>query len=322
MHILIIGYSAITKKRVIPALLKMRGISRIDIASRSFAAGDPPALDRPGDYYADYAGGLKKSGAELVYISLINSAHAAWAAQALVQGRHVIIDKPSCTCLEDAVRLADIARKQQRCLVEATVYAFHPQIQKAKDLFGEAGTAPTRLTVFFSFPPLPKDNFRYRKELGGGALWDLGPYAVSPGRLFFNAEPQEVFCRVCSRNPETGVDTAFSMLALYPGGRTMTGHFDFNTEYRNCINILGPGMSVDIDRVFTTPPDVENRLVVRSKNSTSRIATPPTDSFASFLESVCNEIKENNYSHFAEELLSDAAVLDRLRRDAGETESI
>ncbi|MCX5902642.1 MAG: hypothetical protein NTV89_04040 [Proteobacteria bacterium] len=188
----------------------------------------------------------------------------------------------------------------------------------ACDLFLQAATRPTRLLVSFSFPPLPADNFRYQRHLGGGALWDLGPYAVSPGRLFFDDEPDEVFCRVCTRSAATGVDTSFSMLAIYPGGRSMVGHFDFNTEYRNCINILGPGMSVDIDRFFTPPSDMENELKVRSQNQNKSIKTPPTDSFAVFLQSVFDAIKQNRYQVFMQNLLSDATVLHRLRKAAQE----
>lgn len=96
----------------------------------------------------------------------------------------------------------------------------------------------------------------------------------------------------------------------------MVGHFDFNTEYRNCINILGPGMSVDIDRFFTPPSDMENELKVRSQNQTKSITTPPTDSFAVFLQSVFDAIKQKRYQFFVQNILSDATVLHRLRKTA------
>ena len=268
--------------------------------------------------FNDYADAISRSNADLVYLSLVNSSHAEWAEQALLRGCHVIVDKPAFTSIDDVKKLTDLARAKGLCLAEATVYAWHPQIQMARDLFLQGETHPTRLTVSFSFPPLPADNFRYQKQLGGGALWDLGPYAVSPGRLFFEDEPEEVFCRVCTRSAATDVDTSFSMLATYPGGRSMVGHFDFNTEYRNCINILGPGMSVAIDRFFTPPSDMENELNVRSKNQTKSIKMPPTDSFAVFLQSVFDAIKQNRYQVFMQNLLSDATVLHRLRKAAQE----
>ena len=296
----------------------MTGISRIDIASRSSASGLLAEAAYKGTVFNDYADAISISNADLVYISLVNSSHAEWAEQALRRGCHVIVDKPAFTSIDDARRLTDLARAKGLCLAEATVYGYHPQIKMARDLFLQAATRPTRLTISFSFPPLPADNFRYQKHFGGGALWDLGPYAVSPGRLFFEDEPEDVFCRVCTRSSATGVDTSFSMLALYPGGRSMVGHFDFNTEYRNCINILGPGMSIDIDRVFTTPPDIENELQVRSHNRTSSVKMPSADNFAVFLQSIFEAISQNKHMTFAETLLSDATVLYRLRKAAQE----
>ena len=53
------------------------------------------------------------------------------------------------------------------------------------------------------------DNFRYRRALGGGALWDLGPYAAAVGRVFLDDEPASVACRVLARGGPDGVETAF-----------------------------------------------------------------------------------------------------------------
>jgi dTDP-3,4-didehydro-2,6-dideoxy-alpha-D-glucose 3-reductase len=108
------------------------------------------------------------------------------------------------------------------------------------------------------------------------------------------------------------------MLAIYPGGRSMVGQFDFHTEYRNCINILGPNMSVDIDRIFTTPPELQNALYVRSNNNAQTLKEPPANSFELFLQDVFDSIQHNKHQFFVENLLSDATVLDRLRVAAQE----
>ena len=318
MHVLIVGYSEIVKKRVLPALKKNKQIDCIDIASRSKGADLSSEEACNGTFFNDYAIALAKSNADIVYISLVNSMHAEWAERALLKGCHVIVDKPSFTSFDDAVRLAKLAQQKDLCLAEATVYSSHPQIERTRNLFLQAGTSPTRLSVLFSFPPFSEENFRYQKHLGGGALLDLGSYAVSSGRLFFESQPEEVFCRIGTRHPVTNVDTSFSMLAMYSGGRSMVGHFDFNTEYRNCINILGPDMSVDIDRIFTTPPEVGNELHVRSNNNAKTIKELPANSFAFFLQDVFDSIEQNKHQFFVENLLSDATVLDRLRMAAQE----
>jgi hypothetical protein len=77
-------------------------------------------------------------------------------------------------------------------------------------------------------------------------------------------------------------------------------------------------MSVDIDRLFTIPPDMENELTVHSHNNTKIHKTPAADSFAVFLQSVFDAIREKRYSTFVQDLLSDATVLHWLRKAAQE----
>jgi predicted dehydrogenase len=264
--------------------------------------------------FKDYVTALADSRADLVYISTINSTHAEWAEQALRRGYHVIVDKPASTTLEDARRLVGLAQRQGRCLVESTVYAYHPQIQAARQAFLEADSQPTRISATFSFPPLSAENFRYRRALGGGAVWDLGPYAVTPGRLFFEAEPEEILCRITEWGDE--VETSFSVLATYPGGRSMVGHFGFTTGYSNRIEILGPHVTVAFDRAFTTPDTLANELCVNQYNQARTVRVQPANSFASFFRTVLAAVDTGQFEALALDLLSDATALHRLR-DAG-----
>ncbi|MBI4707210.1 MAG: Gfo/Idh/MocA family oxidoreductase [Candidatus Omnitrophica bacterium] len=313
MQILIIGYSRIVQKRVIPALLEIPSITRIDIASQSFASKIALPDKFQGDIYNDYDTALSKSKADLVYISTVNSDHSKWAEKALVRGFHVIVDKPAFTGFNTAERLSELAQKSGLCLSEATVYAFHPQIQAAGDIFLKARSSPTRLTVIFSFPPLSPGDFRYKVNLGGGALWDLGPYAVSAGRLFFGEEPEEIFCRICSWGGSDNIDTSFSMLASYPGGRAMVGHFGFDTGYQNYLSLLGPDVSVTVERVFTTPADMENEIHFKLCNTPGVIKAPKADSFSIYIQQVLGAVQGGNYKYLTENLLSDAVILHKLR---------
>lgn len=318
MRILIIGYSKIVQKRVLPALVQMPHITSIDIASQTSASKISLDEKFKGQIFDNYQTALSVSKADLVYVSIVNSAHAEWVEKALKKGFHVIVDKPAFTSMEDAIKLVELSKRSNLCLAESTVYAYHPQIQLAQDIFLRVKSRPTCLTATFSFPPLNSDNFRYKKELGGGALWDLGPYAVTPGRIFFNEEPIEIFGHVGTRNQENNVDTSFSLLAIYSAGRSMVGHFGFNTEYRNHLNILGPDVSVDIERIFTAPAEMENELWIKKHNKTTILKVPKADSFLIFLQKVIDAIQTGNHSVFAKDLLTDASVLHRMRIAVGE----
>jgi len=317
MKLLLIGYSRIAQRRVLPALAQAN-LVHMDVASRTRAASVTLPAGITGRVFDDYETALAESQADLVYVSTVNSTHAAWAEKALQRGCHVVVDKPACTSLKDTGRLVELARRQRCCLAEATVYPYHPQVQAMRLAFREAHSQPTRLVAILSFPPLPAGNFRYQKALGGGALWDLGPYAVTPGRLFFGAEPEEVFCRITGWGDE--VETDFSVLATYGGGRAMVGHFGFHTGYCNRLDLLGPGVTLTVDRVFTTSPDLASQVHVNQHDQPRTITIAPADSFACFLRTVVAAIEAGQFESLADDMLSDARVLDRMRKASLEDE--
>lgn len=193
MKALLIGYSDIARRRVLPAL-SASGVDSIDIASISATKVDWPGKRKP-RHFRDYDRALLESDADMVYISTVNNLHAELAQKALERGLHVVIDKPACLGLEATRHIVELARRKQLCLAEATVYAYHPRITRIRRAFEEIGSQPSHIVSVFSFPPHRPENFRYRADLGGGSMWDLGPYAVTPGRIFFGAASSEIVSR-------------------------------------------------------------------------------------------------------------------------------
>jgi predicted dehydrogenase len=317
VRVLILGLSSLVQRRVRPALHSVPGIDQIDVATKRSAGTDTARAWTEGTIYRDYAAALQRSPAELVYVSLVNSDHLRWTETALRQGRHVVVDKPAFPGLAATQGMVELAHQQGVCLAEATVYAHHPQIAWIKQQFQAAGDAPKRITTTFSIPPMNSDNFRYRRELGGGALWDLGPYAVSLGRVFWGEEPVDVAGRVLTRQETDGVDTSFAMLAEYPRGRSVVGTFGFDTIYRNRLDLIGKDLGIEADRVFTTPPEMANELRVTRPEGTATLTAPAGDAFTAFFDCVRTSIGAGDWSRLTSDVLCDAATLDRLRRATG-----
>lgn len=315
--VLVLGFSSIVARRVLPALAGLRCVGKIHIASRS-ALGRNVAFDENRvRLWADYQEALAQTRPTLTYISLPNSLHAHWVRQALEAGSHVVVDKPACTSLSDAEALAALAARHSLCLAEATVWNYHPQFTTFAQRRLEGDQPVTRVHATFSFPPLPRENFRNDARLGGGCLFNLGPYAAACGRYFFGEPPREVLARVTARQAEDGLETAFSLLATYPRGGALTGHFGFDTEYRNTLSVLGPAFSVEFNRAFTLPADAAVDFSWRSRNQSSQVACAAGDSFALFLESVMDSIVRRNFGGFASALLQDAQFIHHLRKSAG-----
>ncbi len=314
------GYSRVAQRRVLPALQALGSIESIAIASRR---GSPSRDDLPGkveETYADFARALEQSDADWVYVSTVNSEHEQWARRALHAASHVMVDKPAFLSLEVALELVGYARDHELVLGEATVYTDHPQIAMCKKVFSEAQSRPTRISAVLSMPPLDEANFRYRKKFGGGALWDLGPYAVSVGRVFFGGRSTRLQGAINTRGGSDAVETSFSMLAQYADGCSVVGHFGFDTEYRNELLLLGEDVSVSFQRAFTIPPELENRLEIRVRDEETIGTAPAADPFAFFLERFVTSLAEPTGSgalQFSDDLVEGARMLGELRKSAG-----
>jgi NDP-hexose-3-ketoreductase len=310
---LLLGYSSIARRRVLPALAAI-GVSGIDIATRSGQDVIWPS-GLSGRIFREYEEAVLASDAELVYVSTVNNLHAQLAYKALAAGRHVVVDKPAALTLGGARALANLASEKQRVLAEAVVWSHHPQIAMVQQLFSNNRSAPMHLLAAFSFPPLRPDNFRHRADLGGGALLDLGPYAASLGRVFFGEAPVDLCCESLHL-PTQEVDSAFSVLARYSSGRSLTGHFGTTTAYVNRLTVLGPDIGVVVEPAFTTTPEMTCNLRVSELLGQRTVTVRPADSFALFLTDVLEKIRARAIRPFASDMLSDAEVLQALCRSA------
>lgn len=317
MDVLVIGVSSIFRRRVLPALLSLDCVDRIHLASMRPDCGIDIPEGRRGRYFWGYEDALRELQPCLAYVSLPNSMHAEWASRALTAGFHTVIDKPAVLDPADADSLLALARRQRLCLAEASVWAFHSQVARAAGIFSAADGELRAIQSVFSFPPLSEPNFRNDPRRGGGSFYDLGMYALSPGRVFFGEDPTEIWCRVLDRSEALGIDTAFALSAVFSRGRILEGFFSFGTEYKNRLLLLGANASVTIEPAFTIPKDMPTTLTIRAMNKTEAVAIPAEDTFANFFGAVIRSIEAERWDQWPTTLWRDMNVLHRAAIAAG-----
>jgi dTDP-3,4-didehydro-2,6-dideoxy-alpha-D-glucose 3-reductase len=303
MRVLILGYSSIAERRVIPAAAKVEAIEQISIASKG--RPQPDRWPKPGHFFRDYDVALRESGADVVYLSLPNAMHEHWVMAALAAGKHVVVDKPALMTLEASERAVAEARRVKRLFAEATVFGYHPHFEALADFLGENGPL-TQAAAQFIIPPLPIANFRNHGDLGGGCLLDMGPYAAATMRILGGDTVTDVTALAGGRHPETGVDMGFSVQARLGNGGVFSGHYSFEGEYQNRLLIVGRSGSVIIERVFTPPADHQTEWRRRVRNVESVVTFEVADTFARFLEAVAAGIASGDHERFHRDLLSDA----------------
>jgi dTDP-3,4-didehydro-2,6-dideoxy-alpha-D-glucose 3-reductase len=309
MRLLILGYSSIAERRMIPATMKIAAIDEISIASKS--RPQPKGWPKAGRFFGDYETALRESDADIVYLSLPNAMHEQWVMRALGAGKHVIVDKPALITLEGSECAVKEARRINRVLAEATVFGYHPQFEVLTDFIAENGPL-TCVDTQFIIPPLPIANFRNHRELGGGCLLDMGPYAAGVIRILGGGLPSHVAALAGGRHPETGVDMGFSVQARLANGGIFSGHFSFEGEYQNRLLIVARSGSVIIERVFSPPAEHQMEWRRRVRNVESVVTFEVADTFARFLESVAHAIAGGEHERFHRDLLADAECRARI----------
>jgi predicted dehydrogenase len=208
----VLSTARIGVQKVIPAMQQCSHGEIVAIASRKLAAAQQAASKLGiAKAYGTYEELLADDDIDAVYNPTPNHLHVPLSIKALETGKHVLCEKPIALTAEEASRLLLAAKAQPRLKVmEAFMYRHHPQWQKARALAqsGQIGIVKT-MHCFFSFYNDDPANTRNQAELGGGALLDIGCYAVSIPRFIFGAEPRRV-CALRELDPRFHTDRLIS----------------------------------------------------------------------------------------------------------------
>lgn len=159
---------------------------------------------------------------DIVYISTPHNTHIELLRKALSSGKHVLCEK-SITLnsdeLDEAIRLS---QNNHVVLAEAMTIFHMPIYQKLKELIdsGKLGKLNLIQMNFGSYKEWNMKNRFYNRSLAGGAMLDIGVYALSFTRYFMSSAPDQMKTQV--RLAPTGVDEQASMLLMNKEGEMAT----------------------------------------------------------------------------------------------------
>ncbi len=274
-------------RKVIPGAHASPKVELVALASRDQARAEEYAktweIQRA---YGSYEALLADPEVEAVYISLPNSMHCEWAIKALEAGKHVLCEKPLSRHASEVEAAFDAAHRAGRLLSEAFMYRHNPQTKRAKQLVDQGAIGELRLIrSAFSYSLYDEDNIRLRTALDGGALMDIGCYAVSGSRLF-GGEPEKVYGGAWFG--PTGTDWVFAGMLRFPGN--VLALFDCGTAMtdRDELEAIGSEGSLFLDDPWhCTVPGIE----LRREERVERIELGVVDSYRLELENLSDAIR-------------------------------
>lgn len=276
-------------RRLIPAIRAASQADLVAVASRDRARAETFAAewDIP-RAHGSYEALLGDPEIDVVYVSLPNSLHAEWTVRAAQAGKHVLCEKPMALSLDECDRVMAAAESAGVVVAEATMYLYHPLLHKVGKLVKEGAVGQVTLVRgAFSFFLDRLDNVRWRPELGGGSLWDIGSYPVSFIR-FIVGDPVEVFG--WQTLSASGVDATFAGLLRYENG--VLGVFDcgFRQQFRVRAEISGTAGTLIVQRPY--PITAESRILLQQGFEEKEITLPEVDPYQCEVEALQAAILE------------------------------
>jgi predicted dehydrogenase len=154
---------------------------------------------------------------DLVYVATPPTLHADVAIKALRASKHVLVEKPFAADAGEARAILDAARAAGRRVFEAFHYRHHRLWGRIVDLVRSGVLGPLKTIEAGFHVPIAKsaDEFRWNPRLGGGALMDLGCYALQWARVVAGEEPDVTSA---SMRMVDGVDAETEAVLRFPGG--------------------------------------------------------------------------------------------------------
>lgn len=168
--------------------------------------------------YATYEALVADPDVDVVYIGTPQVFHYENARLCLEHDKAVLLEKPFTINADETADLIRIARDRGVFIMEAMWTRFLPAIVRIRELL--ASGVLGRIQLFqadFGFrPPYNPDGRLFNRELGGGALLDIGIYPVSFAGMVFGQQPDRIVS--VGHIGGTGVDEASSIIFDYGGG--------------------------------------------------------------------------------------------------------
>ena len=319
----VLSTARIGLERFIPAarvstLGEVAAIASRDLA-RAQAAAQEKDIPRAHGSYEDL---LADREVDAVYIGLPNALHKEWTIRAAEAGKHVLCEKPVARRLAAAEAMALACQSAGVIYMEAFMYRHHPQHDRVRELLAKRVIGEPRIirASFCFYLRQAEGNIRSSSALEGGALMDVGCYAVNVCRYLFEAEPVEVTAlgRIDS---QFGVDMTFAGLLRFPRDRIGVIDSSFDVTSGGRYEVSGQYGSIVVDRAFT-PGDGPVTVQVNAAGGHRVEEVNGINQYALEVDHFARSVRQGRLLPPAENGVSNARVIEALYRSADEGRTV
>ena len=252
----LMGCGRIAQLVHLPVLTRLPGVELVALAET-----DPERLERASHLgpkaiaFDHYEKLLKMKEVEAVIICLPNNLHAEAAVASLQQGKHVYLEKPLATNLDEARRVLEVWQSTPLVGMIGFNYRFNPLYRMTQQHVqaGSLGKLVGARSIFSTTGRASPDWLKTRRT-GGGALFDLASHHFDLIHFFFGQKVREVFASLQSLHSED--DSAMLQLNL-SDGLMIQSFFSISSVEEDRFEVYGQAGKLSVDRYLSLAVEVD-----------------------------------------------------------------
>ncbi|HEY0072259.1 MAG TPA: Gfo/Idh/MocA family oxidoreductase [Chloroflexia bacterium] len=306
---------------VVPGLQKANNSELVAVASRDINMAREWAQARGLDhFFGSYEEMLASDVIDAVYIPLPNALHVEWSIRAADNGKHVLCEKPIAISADQLGGLIAAQRRNGVKIMEAFMYRFHPQTERIRQLVASGAIGETKIVrATFDFLLSRTNDVRLSKELGGGALLDVGCYCANVSSLVVGSPPRAVTASAVWG--ETGIDLSLVGTLDFPNAvlGVIDCSFQVGTSMQQRLVISGTGGLISVTQPFRMDDEDTTIIVDRADkdNTVEQVRVPGGNEYRLMVEHFADAVlNDTRLSYTLEDSLANMRVLDALKEAA------
>lgn len=169
--------------------------------------------------YDDFNDMFTDPDIDIIYITTPHNTHIDFMKKAIENKKHILVEKSITLNSDELSEAVKLARKNGVVIGEAMTIYHMPIFKELKKILDsdELGRVNLITANFGSFKPYDMSNRFFNRNLAGGAMLDIGVYALSFVRYFFNSSPNNTLSQV--KYAPTGVDEQSGLLLMNDEGQ-------------------------------------------------------------------------------------------------------
>ena len=174
------------------------------------------------EVYDDYNDMFTDSDVDVIYITTPHNTHIEFMKKAIRNGKHILVEKSITLNSRELNEAMELAALHNVVIGEAMTIYHMPVYKKLKEILdsGRLGKVNLITMNFGSYKEYNMNNRFFNRNLAGGAMLDIGVYALSFIRYFMTEKPDKLLSQL--KKAPTGVDEQAGLLLMNNDGQMAT----------------------------------------------------------------------------------------------------